>query len=110
MQAAERAASRVQNYVADMAIASVKLAQLDVSPAGNGASEAQHAFEALRDEKVISKSLCRQLTRAQGARSRIEHSYVDVPAGDVHAAVKLVRESSADFVGPFAGWVKELLV
>ena len=68
-------------------------------------SPAQRAFEALRDQGVIDAELCRRLTRAQRARSVIEHSYVQTPAGDVHRAAELVHEAARDFVGVYAAWI-----
>src|SRR5450755_3344904 len=85
VQAVERAVGRVQNYVAELARAGAKLAELPRAIDGYG-SEAQQAFEALRDAGVLRRGLCRQLVQAQNARTRIEHSYVKTPAGDVHRA------------------------
>ena len=104
-QALERAVGRVQNYVAGLAVAGARVAQLPLPPMGDGGSPAQQAFEALRDRKVIDGELCRRLIRAQRARSVIEHSYVKTPAGDVHRAAELVHEAARDFVGVYAPWV-----
>jgi hypothetical protein len=54
-----------------------------------GDAEREPAFlaAALSNGRVlIDGGLCRRLTLAQSARSRIEHDYVGVPAGDVHRA------------------------
>src|ERR1700680_5149394 len=48
VQAVERAVSRLQNFVAELAEAGVKLAQLSRGPGKAQASAAQLAFEALR--------------------------------------------------------------
>jgi uncharacterized protein YutE (UPF0331/DUF86 family) len=104
-QAVERAVSRIQNFVAELAEAGVKLAQLSRGPRNAKASAAQQAFEALRDARVIDGRLCRALTRAQSARSRIEHGYVDVRAGDVHRTATLVHDAARDFIGPYRAWV-----
>jgi hypothetical protein len=109
VQALERAFGRVQNYVADLAEAGARLAQMSVKPAGKNASRAQRSFEALRDGAVIDKSLCRRLILAQNARSRVEHSYVEVPAGDVHRAAALVHETARLFIGPYAAWIAQHL-
>jgi uncharacterized protein YutE (UPF0331/DUF86 family) len=106
VQAVERAVGRVQNYVADLAIVGVRLAQLERPPIGGDGSPAQQAFEALRNEKVIDGGLCRRLTRAQRARAMIEHSYVETPAGDVHRAAQLVHEAARDFIGPYRAWIE----
>jgi len=106
VQALERAVGRVQNFVAQLAQAGAKLA--DLSSEGHG-PDAQRAFEALRDAGVIDRSLCRRLTRAQNARSRIEHSYVGVNAGDVHRAANLVHGAARDFIGPYRAWVESYL-
>lgn len=108
-QALERAAGRVQNFVAELAEAGVKLAQLRRPPVEDDGSPAQQAFEALRDAKVIGGRLCRRLTRAQGARSMIEHGYVQTNAGDVHRAAELVRETARDFIGPYRAWIEVYL-
>ncbi|MEK6278147.1 MAG: hypothetical protein AABM29_09060 [Actinomycetota bacterium] len=105
VQALERATGRVQNFVADLANAGVRLSQLPRPPKGDDGSPAQQAFEALRDAKVIDGELCRRLMRAQKARSMIEHSYVQTPAGDVHRAAQLVQETARDFIGPYRAWI-----
>lgn len=104
-QALERAVGRVQNYVAELAIAGARLAPLPLPPMRGDGSPAQQAFEALREEGVIDGELCRRLTRAQRARSIIEHSYVQTPAGDVHRAAELVHEAARAFVAVYAAWI-----
>jgi hypothetical protein len=76
--------------VAELAEAGVKLAALP-RPTDSHGSPAQQAFEAMRDAKVISGGLCRRLGQAQNARTRIEHSYVQTPAGDVHRAIACLK-------------------
>lgn len=105
VQAVERAVGRVQNFVADLADAGVGLAQLPRPPMRADGSRSQQMFEALRDARVIDGELCRRLTRAQRARSMIEHSYVQTPAGDVHRAAQLVHETAPDFIGPYRAWI-----
>jgi hypothetical protein len=108
VQAVERALGRVQNYVGDLAEAGTKLAALP-RPADSHRSSAEIAFEAMRDAKVISASLYRRLVQAQTARTRIEHSYVQTPAGDVHRAAILVRDTARDFIGSYRGWIRPFL-
>lgn len=108
VQAVERALGRVQNYVADLSIAGVKLAGLDLSEANHEAVAAR-AFATLKDTKVIRAELCRNLTRAQKARAMIEHSYVKVPAGNAHRAAELVHASAGEFIGPYRAWVEQYL-
>jgi uncharacterized protein YutE (UPF0331/DUF86 family) len=108
VQAVERAAGRVQNFVADLAQAGVKLADLPYM-SDLHAPPPHRAFAALREAKVIDGELCRRLTRAQDARTMIEHSYVRTPAGHVHQAAKLVHESARDFIGRYRKWVEPYL-
>ncbi len=108
VQAVERALGRVQNYVGELAEAGVKLAALP-RPADTHRSSTELAFEAMRDAKIISASLCRRLVQAQNARTRIEHSYVQTPAGDVHRAAILVRDAARDFVGAYRDWIEPFL-
>ncbi|MGC1851687.1 MAG: hypothetical protein WA687_04525 [Solirubrobacterales bacterium] len=108
VQAVERALGRVQNYVADLAIAGVKLAGLDPSDADHDAL-AQRAFATLRDGKVIGSELCRRLVRAQKARTMTEHSYIKVSAGNAHRAAELVREGARDFIAPYRTWIADYL-
>lgn len=103
VQAVERAVGRVQNYVADLAIAGVRLASLTLEGEG---SLPQRAFNSLRGAKVIDGRLCRRLIRAQQARVMIEHSYVDTAAGDVHRATELVHDSSRDFIARYRAWIE----
>jgi uncharacterized protein YutE (UPF0331/DUF86 family) len=72
-------------------------------------SAAQRAFEALRAAGVLSAALCRRLERAQAARNRIEHVYVDASASDVHRAAELVSTSSREFVARYAPWIEPQL-
>lgn len=109
VQAVERALGRVQNFVADLAAAGARIAGLAILPAKADGSPAQQAFEALRDARVIDGELCRRLTRAQKARSRIEHGYTGIPAGDVHRAALLVHDSALDFLASYSGWIAPLL-
>lgn len=108
VQAVERGLGRVQNYVAELAEAGVRLAALP-RPTDNHGSPAQQAYEAMRDAKVISSDLCRRLVQAQNARTRIEHSYVQTPAGDVHRAAILVRDAARDLMGSYRTWIEPLL-
>jgi hypothetical protein len=108
VQAVERALGRVQNYVGELAEAGVKLAALR-RPADTDGSATQIAFEAMRDAKVITARLCSRLVQAQNARTRIEHSYAQTPAGDVHRAAILVRDTARDFIGSYRDWIEPYL-
>ena len=105
VQAVERGVGRVQNYVDELADNSVNLASLNRPPMAADGSTAEQAFDALRDAGVISGELCRMLTRAHKARTRIEHSYVKVPAGDVHAAATLVHKAAREFIASYRSWI-----
>jgi 7-keto-8-aminopelargonate synthetase-like enzyme len=96
-------------WAVELADAGAKLAGLPRPPMESGGSQAQQAFEALRDAGVIGRGLCRQLVRAQTARTRIEHSYVQTPAGDVHRASTLVRDAARDFVGSYRTWIEPVI-
>jgi hypothetical protein len=52
---------------------------------------------------------CRRLTRAQHVRTLIEHSYVQTPAGNVHQAAELVRETARDFIARYRKWIEPYL-
>lgn len=107
-QVVERALARVQNYVADLSIAGVRLAHL--KPAGaNHEGAAQRAFTTLAEAEVISRALCGRLKRAQKARTLIEHSYVTVPAGNVHSAAGLIHAPAREFLGPYRTWIEAYL-
>ena len=108
VQAVERALGRVQNYIGELAETGVKLAALPRPEESHG-SPTRTAFEAMRDAKIITTSLCRRLVQAQGARTRIEHSYVRTPAGDVHRAAILVRDAARDFIGSYRDGIKPYL-
>jgi uncharacterized protein YutE (UPF0331/DUF86 family) len=102
-QLVERAVTRVQGYVADLAIAGVKLAGLE--PAGVEGGPAERAFSALAQARVIDPSLAGKLSKAQRARNRIEHGYPELSAGDVHRATTLVLEIAPDFVDRYSSWI-----
>ncbi len=107
-QAVERALGRVQNYVAQLSITGARLAGLELPKTGEG--DAARAFGALKDAGAIGGALCRKLRRAQKARTMIEHSYVGVPAGNVHQAAELVTASAREFIGPYRDWVEDYLL
>lgn len=108
VQAVERALNRVQNFVADLAQAGARLAQLPLDEEAH-ASGAHKAFAVLRKAGVIDGRLCARLVRAQEARSAIEHVYIQISAGRVHQAAQLVRESARDFIGPYRTWIEPYL-
>lgn len=108
VQAVERALGRVQNYVGELAEAGVKLAALQ-RPADTHGPATQIAFETMRDAKIITARLYGRLVQAQSARTRIEHSYVQTPAGDVHRAAILVRDTARDFIGSYRNWIEPYL-
>ena len=103
VQAAERAAGRVQSYVETLALAGCRLAGLQ-HPTIH-ASEALTAIITLRESGVINAALCRQLTRAHAARNAIEHGYIDLPAGKAHRGIKLIHASSLRFIAIYPDWV-----
>ena len=107
VQAVERAFSRVQNYVVELAEHGSKLAELELPKSHQG--DAARAFDALKAEGVISAALCNRLKRAQKARSAVEHEYVAVKAGRLHEAVKLVLLAAQDFIGPYSAWIAPYL-
>jgi len=45
----------------------------------------------------------------RNARTRIEHSYVQTPAGDVHRAAILVRDTARDFIVSYRDWIEPYL-
>jgi uncharacterized protein YutE (UPF0331/DUF86 family) len=107
VQAVERAFSRVQNYVVELAEYGSKLAGLELPKSHEG--DAARAFEALRAGGVIAAALCSRLKRAQKARSAVEHEYLAVKAGRLHEAVLLVLSAARDFIGPYRHWIARYL-
>jgi len=106
-QALERAVTRVQNILADLAIAGVKLAGLPL-PAAN-AGVADRSFEALKEAEVISAALSRRLRNAQRMRNLIEHDYDKVTAGELHKVAEDVRKLGTEFARPFRDWIEPSL-
>ena len=102
-QLVERAVTRVQGYLADLAIAGVKLVGLE--PAKTDSGPAERAFSALARAEIIDSSLAGKLAKAQRARNRIEHGYPELSAGDVHRAAALVLEVAPDFVDRYSSWI-----
>ena len=64
---------------------------------------------ATQRSKIITERLCSRLIQAHNARTRIEHSYVQTPAGDVHRAAILVRDTARDFIGSYRDWIEPYL-
>lgn len=106
-QAVERAVGRVQNFLADLAELGAKLAQL--SPPQERGSAVERAFCSLRDAGAIDGELCAQLRETQRARTRIEHFYLDVTAGEVHRAARAVRDIAPRFLERYADWIEPYL-
>jgi uncharacterized protein YutE (UPF0331/DUF86 family) len=107
VQALERAITRVQNILADLAVSGAKLAGLPLPEIKAG--EAERSFEALKKEGVIGASLCKRLRRAQKTRNRIEHDYDKVTAGQLHEVAEEVRDLSREFLRPFRDWIEPRL-
>lgn len=102
-QALERAVTRVQNILAELAIAGARLAGLSLPLIKAG--EAERSFEALKEARVISASLCRRLRKAQRIRNLIEHDYDKVTAGQLHELAEDIRDFVPDFLRPFRDWI-----
>ncbi len=107
VQAVERAFSRVQSYVVELAEYGSRLAELE--PAKSHQNDAARVFDALKAEGVVSAALCNRLKRAQKARPAIEHKYVAVKASRLHEAVKLVLPAAEEFIGPYSAWIAPYL-
>jgi len=110
VQAVERAVGRVQNFIGDLAETAVKLTELPRPAIGDDGSRAEQAFRALRDGGVIDAKLCGELVRSQGARRRLEHSYVAINAGDVHRAAELVYDAAPKFILAYRRWIGPFLL
>jgi uncharacterized protein YutE (UPF0331/DUF86 family) len=107
VQALERAVTRVQNILADLAISGVKLGGLPLPATGAGVAD--RSFEALKEGGVIGAALSRRLRNAQRMRNLIEHDYDKVTAGQLHKVAEDVRRLGAEFTRPFRDWVKPRL-
>jgi uncharacterized protein YutE (UPF0331/DUF86 family) len=107
VQALERAITRVQNILADLAISGAKLGGLTLPEIKAG--EAERSFEALKVDGVITASLCKRLRRAQKTRNRIEHDYDKVTAGQLREVAEEVRDLSREFLRPFRDWIEPQL-
>lgn len=108
VQAVERGIGRVQNFLTDLAESGALLAELP-TPHGEYGSRAQRAFTSLHAAGVIDDELCAQLIEGQRKRSRIEHMYIDVNAGEVHRAARLVHDTAQRFVPRFRDWIEPYL-
>lgn len=107
VQALERATTRVQNILADLAIAGAKVGELELPKIGAGVAD--RSYEALKEGGVISAALSRRLRTAQRMRNLIEHDYDTVSAGDLHKVAQEVRGLGIEFTRPFRDWVGPLL-
>ncbi|HET9591360.1 MAG TPA: hypothetical protein VFP17_00465 [Solirubrobacterales bacterium] len=107
VQAVERAFSRVQNYVVELAERGCRLAELELPNTHEGSSA--RAIEALKDAGVIDAALCRNLKRVQKARSDVEHDYPGMRAGRLHAAIALGLPSARGFIRSYVPWIEPLL-
>jgi uncharacterized protein YutE (UPF0331/DUF86 family) len=109
VQALERAVGRVQNILTDLAVDGARLAELPVGVPKKGESRAKPSFDALRDAGVIEAGVCRRLESGQKARSRLEHDYFNLSAGEVHRATKTVRQTAPEFIVSYRPWIEPYL-
>ncbi len=109
VQALERAVGRVQNILTDMAVDGARLAEMPVGRPAKDDSRAKPSFDALRDAGIIGGNVCRWLEQGQKARSRLEHDYFNLSAGEVHRATKTVRRTAQEFIGPYRAWIEPYL-
>jgi uncharacterized protein YutE (UPF0331/DUF86 family) len=107
-QALERAVTRVQNMLAELAIAGAKLGGLE-PPDGSRGGRADRSFDALREASVIDASAASRLKDSQRIRNLIEHDYEKVSAGRLHRAAKNVSDLTFEFLRPFRTWVEPYL-
>jgi len=107
VQAVERAFSRVQNYVVELAERGCRLARLELPDTHEANST--RAFDALKEAGVIGNSLCRNLKRTQRARSDVEHDYPGMKAGRLHAAIELGLPAAREFIRPYGRWIAPYL-
>jgi hypothetical protein len=107
VQSLERAITRVQNILADLAIAGAKVGGLALPAVKAGPAE--RSFEALREAGAIRAALCRRLRNAQRTRNLIEHDYAKVSAGDLRKVAEEARALGTEFTRPFRTWVEPLL-
>lgn len=107
VQAVERAFTRVQKYIAQLAMDGVMLVGLELPRIREG--EAARAFEALKQAGVVNPSLCNSLKSTQKVRSAVEHDYVALKAGRVHKAVAAASVSAPEFVTRYKAWIKPYL-
>jgi hypothetical protein len=108
-QSLERAIGRVQNYMTDLTIDGVRLVGLPIGGHTGGDSRARPYFVALREQKVIDANVCQRLEDGQKARSRLEHEYLGMSAGDVHRAAMTVSKTADDFIAPYRAWIEPFL-
>jgi uncharacterized protein YutE (UPF0331/DUF86 family) len=106
-QAVERGITRVQGFVAELAVRGAKLSGVELPTEDAGLPE--RSLAALVAAGVIDSALSKRLKQAQRARNRIEHGYPEMSAGEVHAAAELVHDTSPDFIGPFRDWIEPFL-
>jgi hypothetical protein len=107
VQAVERAFSRVQNYVVELAERGSRLARLE--PPDTHEANSARAFDALKKTGVIDASLCRDLKRTQKARSDVEHDYPGMKAGRLHAAIELGLPAAREFIHSYSAWIAPYL-
>ncbi len=109
VQSVERALGRVQNYLTDLVVDGVRLAGLPIGRRTEGDSKAKPYFDALREGKVIDADVCARLEDGQKARSRLEHQYLGMPAGDVHRAAATIRRTADDLIASYRAWIEPYL-
>ncbi len=107
-QALERAMTRVQNMLAELAIAGVKLACLEPPDSAHG-GRADRSFAALRDAGVTDPSVARRLRKAQVVRNLLEHDYEAVSPIRLHRTVEDVYQLTFEFARPFRAWINPFL-
>lgn len=106
----ERAFGRVQNHLADLARDGSLLGGLRLRPLKADEPQAQSAFEALRDGRVIPADLTKRLVARQKVRTALEHHYSQIPPRRLYDAAGGMLVDVPRFVDRYAAWITPFLL
>lgn len=103
VKAVERGVDQLYNYIAELTVFGLELAELR---GRRDATNARRDLDALRDAGVISAEFTRRLQRLRELRRMLVHEYATATAEQVHESALIVSGSFAAFYDAYRAWIK----
>lgn len=103
VKAVERGVDQLYNYIAELAVFGLELAELR---GRRDETNARRDLDALRTAGVLSGELTGRLQRLRELRRMLVHEYATATAEQVHESARLVADNFAPFYNAYREWIK----